>query len=84
MKKQETLWKKLHPECKQAIKNIKKDYPTTFEDLKNQLKNETSWVNIRYGTAVELWMSVTFLFLVMRLENKYYEQIKSKSSRSFY
>tara|TARA_R110001606_G_scaffold128792_2_gene263426 strand:- start:2362 stop:2571 length:210 start_codon:yes stop_codon:yes gene_type:complete len=51
MKKQETLWKKLHPECKQAIKNIKKDYPTTFENLKNQLKNETSWVNIRYGTA---------------------------------
>jgi hypothetical protein len=51
MKKQETLWKKLHPEYKKAIKNLKKHYPITFEDLKNQLKNETSWVDVRYGTA---------------------------------
>ena len=63
MKKQETLWKKLHPEYKKAIKNIKKDYPTTFEDLKNQLKNETSWVNIRYGTAEWIMDECDILFL---------------------
>tara|TARA_R110002074_G_scaffold348182_3_gene518571 strand:+ start:468 stop:680 length:213 start_codon:yes stop_codon:yes gene_type:complete len=52
MKQQEkTLWEKLHPEHKQAIKNLKKNYPTTFKNLKNCLKNETYWVNVRYGTA---------------------------------
>lgn len=62
MKKQETLWKKLHPECKQAIKKLKKNYPTTFEDLKNQLKNETSWVNVRYGTASRIMDECDILF----------------------
>ena len=51
MKTKKTLWERLHPEYKKAIKNLKKYYPLTFKDLKNELKNETIWVNVRYGTA---------------------------------
>jgi hypothetical protein len=52
MKQQEkTLWKRLLPEHKQAIKEMEDIYPTTFKSLKNYLKNETSWIDVRYGTA---------------------------------
>jgi hypothetical protein len=54
MKKQRTLWERLLPEHKQAIKGIKKDYPKTFENLKYILKNETYWVDVRYGTACKI------------------------------
>ena len=51
MAKYKTLWQRLKPEHKQEIKDLKKDFPTTFQFLKNELKNETCWTNVRYGTA---------------------------------
>jgi hypothetical protein len=64
MKKQKTLWKRLLPEHKQAIKGIKDSYSKhSFEKVKNSLKNETNWMELSHGVALVIIDECGIFFL---------------------
>ena len=52
--KRQSLWKRLKPECKKAIKKDNKKYPCKLDTIKQELKNEYWFTQVKYGIAYDV------------------------------
>ena len=52
--KRKSLWKRLKPECKKAIKKDNKEYSFKLDTIKQELKNEYWFTQVKYGVAYDV------------------------------
>lgn len=52
--KRQNLWKRLKPECKKNIKEANKKYSYKMATIKQELKNEYWFTQVKYGIAFDV------------------------------
>ena len=72
--KRQNLWKRLKPEYKKAIKQENKKYSYKMASIKQELKNEYWFTEVKYGIAFDIMIPNKLSFLGDAFDaNKGYE-----------
>ena len=72
--KRKSLWKRLKPECKKAIKKDNKEYSFKLDTIKQELKNEYWFTQVKYGIAFDVMTPNKLTFLGDAFNSSYADE----------
>ena len=74
MQNRQNLWQRLKPEYKKQLKKSNKKYPYKMASIKQELKNEYWFTEVKYGIAFDIMIPNKLSFLGDAFDaNKGYE-----------